>query len=144
MSDSCDPMYCSLPSSFVRGILRQEYWSGLPFSSSEDPPDPGIKPASPALQAVSLPLSHLGSPIKNSQSPFFFLFFAGPPNSCSSYDKSGLLVKRNSLLSAGNVGTFLALAITTRATYLHSWTVTKAKNFMVINSFFGAKHKKTT
>ena len=31
---------------------RQEYWSGLPFSSPEDLPDPGIKPASlrsPAL-----------------------------------------------------------------------------------------------
>ena len=28
---------------------RQEYWSGLPFSSPRDPPDPGIKPAPPAL-----------------------------------------------------------------------------------------------
>ena len=27
----------------------QEYWSMLPFSSPEDLPDPGIKPASPAL-----------------------------------------------------------------------------------------------
>ena len=34
---------------------RQEYWSGLPFSSPEDLPDPGIKPGSPALQADSLP-----------------------------------------------------------------------------------------
>ena len=33
---------------------RQEYWSGLPFSSSEDLPDPGIKPGSPALEAYSL------------------------------------------------------------------------------------------
>ena len=24
---------------------RQEYWSGLPFPSAEDLPDPGIKPA---------------------------------------------------------------------------------------------------
>ena len=29
---------------------RQEYWSGLPFPSSGDLPDPGIKPRSPALQ----------------------------------------------------------------------------------------------
>ena len=33
---------------------RQEYWSGLPFSSPGDLPDPGIKPRSPALQADSL------------------------------------------------------------------------------------------
>ena len=37
----------------------QEYWSGLLFPSPEDLPDPGIEPASPALQADSLPLSHL-------------------------------------------------------------------------------------
>ena len=34
---------------------RQEYWSGLPFPSPGDLPDPGIKPRSPALQADSLP-----------------------------------------------------------------------------------------
>ena len=36
------------------GFSRQEYWSGLPFPSSGDLPDPGIKPRSPALQADSL------------------------------------------------------------------------------------------
>ena len=41
-------------------FLRQEYWSSSPFPSPGDVPDPGIEPASPALQAVSLPLSHLG------------------------------------------------------------------------------------
>ena len=40
---------------------RQEYWSGLPFPSPGDHPDPGIEPTSPALQADSLPLSHQGS-----------------------------------------------------------------------------------
>ena len=33
---------------------RQEYWSGLPFPSPRDHPDPGIEPGSPALQADSL------------------------------------------------------------------------------------------
>ena len=33
---------------------RQEYWSGLPFPSPGDLPDPGIKPRSPALQANTL------------------------------------------------------------------------------------------
>ena len=36
------------------GFSRQEYWSGLPFPSLGDLPDPGIKPGSPALQADSL------------------------------------------------------------------------------------------
>ena len=33
------------------GFSRQEYWSGLPFPSAGDLPNPGIKPRSPALQA---------------------------------------------------------------------------------------------
>ena len=44
------------------GLLRQEYRSGLPFPPPGDLPDPGTEPASPALQADSLPLSHLGGP----------------------------------------------------------------------------------
>ena len=36
------------------GFSRQEYWSGLPFPSLEDLPDPGVEPRSPALQADSL------------------------------------------------------------------------------------------
>ena len=31
------------------GFPRQEYWSGLPFPSPGDLPDPGIDPVSPAL-----------------------------------------------------------------------------------------------
>ena len=34
---------------------RQEDWSGVPFPSPGDFPDPGIKPRSPALQEDSLP-----------------------------------------------------------------------------------------
>ena len=37
------------------GFSRQEYWSGVPFPSSGDLPDPGIEPPSPALQADALP-----------------------------------------------------------------------------------------
>ena len=33
------------------GFSRQEYWSGLPFPSPGDLPNPGIEPRSPALQA---------------------------------------------------------------------------------------------
>ena len=41
---------------------RQEYWSGLPFPSPGDLPDPGIELMTPAWQADALPLSHQGSP----------------------------------------------------------------------------------
>ena len=36
------------------GFSRQEYWSGLPFPSPGDLPDPGIEPRSPTLQADPL------------------------------------------------------------------------------------------
>ena len=44
---------------------RQEHWSGLPFPSPGDLPNPGIKPGSsvaPELQSESSPLSYCGSP----------------------------------------------------------------------------------
>ena len=37
------------------GFSRQEYWSGLPFPSPGDLPNPGIEPGSPLLQAGALP-----------------------------------------------------------------------------------------
>ena len=39
------------------GFSRQEYWSGLPFPTPGDLPDPGIKPKSPTWQANFLPLN---------------------------------------------------------------------------------------
>ena len=41
---------------------RQEYWSGLPFPSPGDLPDPGLEPRSPTLQADSLPTEPPGKP----------------------------------------------------------------------------------
>ena len=40
----CDPMDHT-----VLGILQSEYWSGLPFPSPGDLPNPGTEPRSPAL-----------------------------------------------------------------------------------------------
>ena len=51
---------CQAPLSI--GFSRQEYWSGLPFPSPGDLPDPGIEPRSPALQADSLPSEPPGKP----------------------------------------------------------------------------------
>ena len=39
----CDPIDCSPPGSSARGFSRQEYWSGLPFPSPGDFPDPGTE-----------------------------------------------------------------------------------------------------
>ena len=44
-------------------FFRKEYWSGLPFPSSGDLPDPGIEPGSPALQADALPSESLGKQV---------------------------------------------------------------------------------
>ena len=54
---------CQAPPSM--GFSRQEYWSGLPFPSPGDLPDPGIKPKPPALQANSLPSESPGKSLKN-------------------------------------------------------------------------------
>ena len=43
---------------------RQEYWSGLPFPSPGDLPDPGIELGSPALQADTLSPEPPGWPWK--------------------------------------------------------------------------------
>ena len=44
------------------GFSRQEYWSGLPFPSPGDFPDPGIEPGSPAFQADALTSEPAGKP----------------------------------------------------------------------------------
>ena len=63
MSDSWDPMDCSLPGSSVLGILQARILSELPFPSPEDFPNPGIEPRSPALQANSLLTELWGKPL---------------------------------------------------------------------------------
>ena len=52
----CDPMDCGPhQASPSMEFSRHEYWSGLPFPSPGDLPDPGIEPGSPALQADASP-----------------------------------------------------------------------------------------
>ena len=61
-ASDCGPMDSSTPSFPVHGILQARI---RPVPSPEDLPNSGIKPLSfisPALQVVSLPLSHQGSP----------------------------------------------------------------------------------
>ena len=63
MSDSfAIPWTIACQAPLFIGLPRQGYWSGLPFRSPGDLPNPGMEPGSPALQAESLPVSHQGSP----------------------------------------------------------------------------------
>ena len=63
-----DPRDYSPPGSSVMEFYRQEYWSGLPFPTPGDLPNPGVQTqgSNPHLlcllhwQADSLPLDHLG------------------------------------------------------------------------------------
>jgi len=61
VSDSATPWTVPCQAPLSMGFSRQEYWSGFPFPSPGDFPNPGIEPKSPALQVDSLPMSHQGS-----------------------------------------------------------------------------------
>jgi len=58
----CDLIDYNPPKSSVYGISRQEYWSGLPFPSPGNLPDPGIDLRSPTLRADFLPSELPGKP----------------------------------------------------------------------------------
>ena len=124
VSNSCDPMDCSLPGSSVQGFSRQEYWSGLPFPSPGDLPHPGIKPGSPALQAdalltelrVSANVQHL---VPSHSMRFFFQYVCTclkEEHSCCSKQATGICL----LLSLGLLRCYvLSLQITMQIHLLH-------------------------
>ena len=67
------PLYMEIP--------RPEYWSGLPFPSPWDCPNPGTERRSPALQADSLPSESPGKPINKVRKkirglPIVFVFYS--------------------------------------------------------------------
>ena len=53
---------------------RQEHWSGLPFPSAGDLPNPGIEPGSPALWAEALLSEPPGTPFLKHGLDLMFLF----------------------------------------------------------------------
>ena len=61
----CNTMDCSYQAPQSMGFSRQKYWSGLPFLSPGDLPNPGIEPRSPVLQAVSFLTETSGKPYKH-------------------------------------------------------------------------------
>ena len=82
------------------GLLRQEYWSRLPFPPPGDLPNPGIEPGSPALKADSLPLNYQGSPLKPGRSCLKF-----PPHhlpAVGSWGNLSLSLSKSSSVNGGN------------------------------------------
>ena len=78
-STLCNTVDCSLPGSSVYGILQArilewvaKYWSELPFPSPGDPPDSGIEPGSPILQADPLTSEPPGKPPANEENFIIF------------------------------------------------------------------------
>jgi len=60
------------------GFPRQEYWSGLPFPSLGDLPDPGIEPVSPAAPTLAgglITTEPTGKPISLSIYPSISIYF---------------------------------------------------------------------
>ena len=67
---------------------RQEYWSGLPFPSPGDLPNPGIEPRSPALQAGSLPAETPGLSLGVWLLTLWHSFSPGSFHSCDSINEN--------------------------------------------------------
>ena len=74
MSDSVTPWTIAHQAPLSMGFFRQECWSGLPFPSPGDLPDPGIEPWSLALQADALTSEPPGKP-QNTQKTYIKKIF---------------------------------------------------------------------
>ena len=74
-----DPVNYSPPGSSSIGFPRQEYYSGLPFPSPGDLPDPGIEPLSPALAVRFFTTDLTGKPRKRQTKDSFRLRVGATP-----------------------------------------------------------------
>ena len=74
MSNSVIPWTVAYQAPQSMEFSRQEYWSGLPFPSPSDLPNPGIEPGSPTLQADTLTSEALGKPQIFFSSLKFYVF----------------------------------------------------------------------
>ena len=75
MSDPVTPWTVAHQAPLSMEFPRQEYWSGLPFPSPRDLPDPEMEPRSPALQADSLPAELWVLPLIVFLSVIFLIMF---------------------------------------------------------------------
>ena len=96
----CNPRTIALQASLSMNLSRQEYWSGLPFPTPGDLPNPGIEPGSSTLQTDSLTSEPLGKfylSIKRSQWRYQTLsFMESGPLSCH-YLTSWLLLQKKEI-----------------------------------------------
>ena len=67
------PWTVAIQASLSMEFSRQEYWSGLPFPSPEELPNPGVEPWSPASQADSLSSALQGTPSKSLSHVWLFV-----------------------------------------------------------------------
>ena len=97
------------------GLSRREYWSGLPFPSPGDLPDPGIKPRSPALQAGSLPAELPGKPL------FIVYFWDFPLIFWTQLTGAKLQPCEwaNAIANSNDLGTSVRLSFLGSFTYIH-------------------------
>ena len=65
----CNPMDCMLPGPVSMGFSRQEYWSGLPFPSPGDLPDPRLNLVSAIQWSKSAICTHVSPPSWASLTP---------------------------------------------------------------------------
>ena len=72
------------------GFSRQEYWSGLPFPSPGNLPNPGTEPRFPALQADALPSEPPGKPLEN----IHVGYYKNPTKKSLPIDTMKVLVKK--------------------------------------------------
>ena len=78
-------MDCNLQAPLSMGFSRQEYWNGLPFPSSGDPPDLGIEPLSPSWQADSLLTELQGKPPNRNPKGTYFILLLRELNEVTLY-----------------------------------------------------------
>ena len=122
---------CRAPLSM--GFSRQEYWSGLPFPSPGDLPNPGIEPRFPALQADSLPTELWGKPFLSSRNSQFAVYKKWqarqkerkqhwPPNSTINFllDKTGFSYLNYNKKFHSNL-TYLIRILTGSYELIHGW-----------------------
>ena len=64
VSNSVIPWTVACQAPLSMGFSRYEYWSGLPFPSPGDLPDPGIEPGSLTMEADSVPSEPPAKPSK--------------------------------------------------------------------------------
>ena len=72
LSDSVTPWTVAHQAPLSMGFPRQDYWSGEPFLSPGDLPDPGIEPTSLGLQVDSLPSEPPGKHYQEAYKPSYF------------------------------------------------------------------------